>query len=77
MFSLISFAFDEKVFFEKVAELAKMLLTVEAEGDYQGAVKILEQYGKMSDEIRQVIDSLKDIPRDLDTSYEIVGTNGK
>ena len=71
------FAFDEKIFWTKVAELAKMLLTVEAEGDYAGAGKLMDKYSKMSDEIKQVIDSLKDIPRDLDTSYELIGTIDK
>jgi hypothetical protein len=67
------FTIDEKIFFDKVAELAKMLLTVEAEGDYAGAVKIMEKYAIMSDEIKEAINSLKVIPRDLNTSYEIIG----
>jgi hypothetical protein len=61
---------DEKKFWEAVPELARMVLTVEAEGNYQGAVDILNKYGKMTDEIKKVIESLSDIPRDLDTTYE-------
>jgi len=64
------FTINENIFFEKVAELAKIVLTIEAEGDYNGGIKLLEKYGKLTDEIRGIIESLKDIPRDLDTSYE-------
>ncbi len=61
---------DEKLFFDKVAELAKIILTLQAEGDYKKAVEVLNKYGKMTPEIQKVIDSMKDIPRDLDTTYE-------
>ncbi len=64
------FSIDKKIFFEKVGELAKIVLTIEAEGDYNQGVKFLEKYGKMTNEISAVIESLKDIPRDLDTTYE-------
>ncbi len=69
------FSFDEKIFWDKVAGLAKLLLTIEAKGDYAGAGKVMEKYAKVSDEIKESINSLKDIPRDLDTSYELTGTN--
>lgn len=64
------FTFDEKLFFEKVKELANLVLTVQANGDYEQAGQILSQYAVMSDELKAEIDLLKDIPRDLDTEYE-------
>lgn len=69
------FSFDETLFWGKVAELAKQLLTIEAEGDYDGAGKLMDKYAKFSAEIKEVINALKDIPRDLNTSYELTGTN--
>lgn len=65
------FNINEEIFFEKVGELAKLVLTVEAEGDYDRAGEVLDKYGKMTDEIKETIESLKGIPRDLDTSFEI------
>ena len=64
----------EDIFFEKVAELAKIILTIEAEGNYDGAGKLLEQYGKMTPAIDDVIKELKDVPRDLDTKYEMINS---
>jgi len=64
------FTFDEKLFFEKVKELANLVLTVQANGDYEQAGQILSQYAVMSDELKAEINLLKDIPRDLDTEYE-------
>jgi hypothetical protein len=63
-------SYDANIFFSKVAELAKTLLTLEAEGDYNAAVKLLDKYCKMTDEQSEIIKSLKDIPRDIDTKYE-------
>jgi len=65
------FTVNENIFFDKVAELAKIILTIEAEGDYAGAGKLLEQYGKMNKNIEEVINSLKDVPRDIDTKYDL------
>ncbi|MFC2129795.1 hypothetical protein ACFLSQ_00015 [Bacteroidota bacterium] len=65
------FVINEKIFFEKCAELANIVLTIEAEGDYELAGEILEKYGEMTDEINETIESLKGIPRDLNTTYEI------
>lgn len=65
------FSFDEEVFFDKVAELAKLVLTIEAQGDYAKAGEVLKLYGKVSPEIEETIESLKGIPRDLDTEYKI------
>ncbi len=62
-------SYDPATFFSKVAELAKTLLTIEAQGDYNAAVKLMDKYCKMTDEQSDIIKSLKDIPRDIDTKY--------
>lgn len=66
------FVINEAIFFEKCAELAKLVLTIEAEGDYKKAGEVLAKYGVMNDEISQAIESLVGIPRDLNTTYPIV-----
>jgi len=66
------FSINKDIFFDKVGELAKLILEIEAEGDYAKAGEVLNKYGVMTDEIKEVIDSLKDIPRDLNTTYGIV-----
>jgi hypothetical protein len=65
------FSINKDIFFEKVGELARLVLEIEAEGDYAKAGEVLDKYGVMTDEIQEVIDSLKDIPRDLNTTYYI------
>ncbi len=59
-------------FLKSIEELARIVLTIQAEGDYNRAGEILEKYGKMKPEIQKVIDNLKDIPRDIDTEYAII-----
>ena len=61
------YSYDDKIFMVKVAELAKMALTIEAEGSYQGAVDLIAKYGSMSDETKDVLSKMTDIPRDIDT----------
>ncbi|MBE0644267.1 MAG: peptidase [Bacteroidetes bacterium] len=56
-------------FMDIAGELARAVLTVEIEGDYDGAGELIEKHGKMTPEIDAVIKKLVDIPRDLNTSY--------
>lgn len=58
------------IFFDKVAELSKMILTCEAEGNYDGAGKIIEKYGKVTPQLQNEIDMMKYIPRDINTTYD-------
>lgn len=60
---------DER-FFQVVGELAGKILTIQAEGDYEAAGNIFKDYGNMTERIESNIEKLKNIPRDLDTSYE-------
>ncbi len=65
------FKINDAIFMDKVAELARMVLTVEAEGDYSGAKAIIAKYGQETPEIADAIAKLSKIPRDLDTKYTI------
>jgi hypothetical protein len=55
-----------------VASLGKVLLELEAEGNYEGAKNFLDKYGKVTDNIKADLAKFSDIPRDLDTSYGIL-----
>lgn len=57
-----------------VTELARTLLNIQAEGDYEAAKVFLEKYGKLTDEIKADLAKLSDIPRDLNTTYAVVKT---
>ncbi len=64
------YTIDMDIFFEKVGEMAHDVLTLQAEGNYEGTKKFLEKYSTMTPEIETMIESLKDIPRDINTTYE-------
>jgi len=65
-----TFSYDEQKFFDGVAGLANLILTTQAQGDYNKAGEIIEKYGKVNDEIRSTVERLKDIPRDINTTYK-------
>ena len=56
---------DTKKFFDAIKELAREVLTIEAEGNYARAGEILEKYGKMKSQTLRLISLLSEIPRDL------------
>lgn len=58
--------YDDALFMTKVAELAGKVLTLQAEGNYNAAGEMIEKYAKMSDATKKLLDSLKDVPRDID-----------
>lgn len=66
------FSINDEIFFDKVAELAHLILTTQLDGDYKRADEILTKYAVLSPEIQAEIDLLKDIPRDIDTKYTII-----
>jgi len=65
-----TFTYDKDKFFKVVSDLANLILTTQAEGDYNKAGEIIEKYGKVNDEIRQTVEKLKNIPRDINTTYK-------
>jgi len=61
---------DTKKFFDAIRELAREVLTIEAEGNYARAGEILEKYGKMKPQTLRLISLLSEIPRDLNIIWE-------
>lgn len=64
------FVIDSNIFFDAVKELANIILTIQYEGNYQKATELIDKYGKITNDIQQEINLLKDIPRDINTTYD-------
>jgi len=58
--------YNPEIFMDKVGELAGKVLTLQAEGDYEAAGEMLDKYGRVSETTQKVIESLSNVPRDLD-----------
>ncbi|NIP80083.1 MAG: peptidase, partial [Gemmatimonadetes bacterium] len=56
---------------EAVRSLATELLTLQAEGDYERAGRVLEEYGGMRPEIEEAVARLEDVPVDIRPRYEV------
>jgi hypothetical protein len=54
-----------------VEALAREILMVQALGDYDKAKAFVDKYAKLGPEIQGVLDSLKDIPVDIEPQFEI------
>jgi hypothetical protein len=54
-----------------VEDLAKEILMIQALGDYEKAKAFVDKYAKIGPEIQGVLDSLKDIPVDIEPQFEI------
>lgn len=61
---------NDDTFFKIVGELAGKILTIQAEGDYEAAGNLFKDYANTTERINANIEKLKDIPRDLDTTYD-------
>jgi hypothetical protein len=64
-----------RVNFEKingaVEELANQLLMIQAEGDYQAAKHLIDEYAVVSESMRKLTDKLSDIPVDIKPVFQI------
>jgi hypothetical protein len=58
---------------EAIRSLANELLMIEASGDYDRAQRLLDQYGKKTQEIDTVTGTLKDVPVDIDPIFAAAG----
>lgn len=63
------FSINEDNFFDGVAGLAKLILDLQAAGDYEKAGAIIKKYGQKTEEIEKNIKRLSHLPRDIDTQY--------
>lgn len=64
------FVINEAIFFDKVAELAKIILDIQSKGDIKAAGDLIGKYGQQTGSIQKNIELLKAIPRDIDTYYK-------
>ena len=54
---------------EAVEELARVLLILEGDGNYENAARFIERYGKMDDTTKKTIEKLEDIPVDIEPVF--------
>jgi hypothetical protein len=60
---------NKEKFWAGVEALANEVLTIEATGDYARAGEFLAKYSVETKAIKKMIEKLKDLPRDIDSSY--------
>jgi hypothetical protein len=64
-----TFSVDMTKIKSAVAELDHDLLTIEAEGNYAGAKKLLDELGVLRPAVRKALDSLQGIPTDIEPIF--------
>ncbi len=64
-----TFSVDMEKIKSAVAELDHDLLTLEAEGDYAGAKKMLDELGVVRPPLKRALDGLQDIPTDIEPIF--------
>lgn len=57
-------------FFNALEGLVKEVIEIEGNGDYAKACGLLDKYGKMNIEIKNIVEKLKTVPRDINTTYD-------
>jgi hypothetical protein len=62
-----------ELFEESFRDLAHELLMIQAVGDYDGAVEFVERYGTVNPQMTAAIESLADLPVDVDPVYPLEG----
>jgi hypothetical protein len=52
---------------DAILSLSRIILTIEGDGDYEGAVRMVQQYGTMDEELKTALKRIeeKDIPVDI------------
>jgi hypothetical protein len=64
-----TFSVDMSKIASAVADLDHALLTVEAEGDYAGAKKLLDEMGVVRPAVKRALDKMQDIPTDIEPIF--------
>jgi hypothetical protein len=64
-----TFSVDMEKMKSAVAELDHDLLTLEAQGDYAGAKKMLDELGVVRPPLKKALDGLQDIPTDIEPIF--------
>jgi hypothetical protein len=65
------FSVNKKIVKEAVKSLANILLTIQAEGNYNAAKDLIKNYGVMTEIMSAALDKLAAIPVDIKPVYEI------
>lgn len=65
------FRVDQAKVKDAIKDLANLLLTIQAEGNYQAAKNLINDYGVMTESMQSALDKLGDIPVDIRPIYEI------
>lgn len=65
------FGVDSSKFPGAIRKLARRLLTIQGEGDYEGAVALLDRYGHMTDEVEDALGRLAHVPVDIRPIYTL------
>lgn len=71
------YSVDFDKFMPALASLVKEILEIQGTGDYARAKAMIERYGKVSDNLRAKLGTLKAIPVDIKLEYETVRELGK
>ena len=66
-----TFGIDSAKFEPAMRDLARLLLIVQAEGDYEGARTFLKTYGVMPDEVADALKRLSKVPVDIRPIYTL------
>ncbi|ABF43226.1 MutT/nudix family protein [Candidatus Koribacter versatilis Ellin345] len=64
-----TFSVDYKKIKDAVRDLDKIMLTLEAEGDYAGTKKLLDDYGTVPAEMQKAIAKMSSVPVDIEPLY--------
>jgi hypothetical protein len=62
-----------ELFEESFRDLANQLLMIQALGDYDAALVMVERYGTVHPAMVAAIEALTDLPVDVDPSYPLEG----
>ena len=57
--------------YDAVRDLANELLMIQAEGNYEGAIQMIEKYAVYSKSMKVIIGKLSDLPVDINPQFEI------
>lgn len=55
---------------DDVRDLANLVLTIQAQGNYNEASRIIDNFAKLDAETINILKQIESVPRDLDTSYD-------
>ncbi len=66
------FGVDFEKITSSVADLAEIILTLEATGDYEGTEKFFQKYGRMPEIVKKALGRTEDMPVSLEPVYKVL-----